>query len=484
MRPAFSIYKPDNYSYSGGFEQLLRQEKTLYTVSDHREDLPVTCFEKDFPDWAYEYVEDGGIAIVSGADKNTFTFDSNFLCKANVEYIDLSEFNQGKARICSMISVFGGAGKGELTLHENRNIKNNRRPGFYPVFLYKKLGKGTIIYTGVPMSELLTCEGSDLRKTSDVLDFDERIASIDKQKIASALRVILKEAMNMAGYPYLSLWYYPDGAKNIFAYSIDGDGLLTEGVNNLIEVSKQTDTKFVFYINKELCGSDPELKEKLIRISENNILASHGAVHNAHDSYEDNIKDISEHEEWMNSVGVPFVKSYASPRGMYCQNLGIALKDSGFRHSRDFGYAIDDYPYYPLNEGVDEVPLQIPCDGFNVCRWMTKNEDLGLPMPTAEEIIGSYKKQIDLKIERKLPLLFFCHPQYFGLYSKEVYPEIVSYALSKGAITTDYVSYGDFWISRDECEYDAQYSDGKLEIRKEKWSDEMRICVDGVIQDN
>ncbi|MBQ6494047.1 MAG: hypothetical protein IJI92_09320 [Erysipelotrichaceae bacterium] len=481
MKPGFAICKDITKGYSGGFEQLLRQEKTIYTVVNERSELPVTCFENHFPEWAYSYVEDGGIAIVSGAAKHTFSFDAGFKAKAGIEMIDLSEFDQGKARIVSTVNVFSGEGKGELTLHENRTIKQGLRPGFYPVFLYHELGKGTIIYTGVPMAEILTYEGSDLRTTTNMPDFDERISSVDKQKVAAALRAILKEAMHMAGYPYVSLWYFPDGARNIFAYSIDADGLLTEGVNNLLKAAEQTGTKLTFYINRQLCEDDPQLYEKLSAIAEHNILASHGSIHNGKDSYEDNINDLKDLEDWMSSLGFTVEKSYASPRGMYCHELGKALKETGYRHSRDFGFAIDDYPFFPLNEGDDDSVLQIPCDGFNVCRLMGRNKELDLPEPTAEEIIGIYMRLIDYKMERDLPLLFFCHPQYFGLYAKEVYPEIVSYAAGKGALLTDYVSYGDFWIARDQCEYSADYDGKKLNIRFIAKDPRVRICVDGKI---
>ncbi|MBR4469768.1 MAG: hypothetical protein IKS54_00435 [Erysipelotrichaceae bacterium] len=483
MRPYIAVYKDENKEYSGGFEQLLRQDKTLYKVSSVREDAPVTCFESVFPEWAYDYVSDGGIAILSGANSHTFSFDVGFVCRAAIEWIDLSFCGQGMTRICSNISVFSGQGKGELTLHEFRSIKNNLRPGFYPVFIDKEYGKGHIIYSGVPMSEIQTYEGSTLRDTSQLIDFDERISSVDKQKVGAALRSVIMDTMNKAGYPYISLWYYPDGVDNIFGYSIDGDGLLTEGINDLIQVSKETDTKFLFYINKQLCEDDPDLKEKLKKISENNLIGCHGGVHNAKDSYEENIRDLEVYEEWMNSLEIDPIKSYASPRGMYCANLGKALKDKGYVHSRDFGYAIDDYPYFPMNEGKQESPLQIPCDGFNVCRWMLKNKDEGLEMPKAEEILNTYKKLIDDKMERGLPLLFFCHPQYFGLYAKQIYPKMVEYARSKGAVTCDYVSYGDFWIERDGSEYDADMKDGKLIVKFDQKPSSVRFCINGKICD-
>lgn len=483
MKPAFAIYRPQNSEYSGGFEQLLRQEKAIYRVIDEKGNEAVTCFEGIFPDWAYDYVKEGGIAIVSGAGRYTFRFDTGYVSKAAVEYIDLKDFNEGKARICSVVSAFTGEGKGELTFHENRTIKQGRRPGFYPVFLYKKYGKGTIIYSGVHIAGLLTLEGSDLRQTSERIDFDERITSIDKCKLASALRQILKEAMHMAGYPYVSLWYFPDGAASLFAYSIDGDGLLSEGLDNLIEVSELTNTKLLFYINRELCGSDPEIREKLERIAKTNLLGSHGSIHNAKDSYEDNLDDLKDVEEWVKSLGFVLDRTYAAPRGMYSHNLGRALKECGYRHSRDFGFSLNDYPYFPAWEGEFDTVLQIPCDGFNVCRLMGRHEEQGLPLPTTDEIIAFYKTLIDEKIEKNLPMLFFCHPQYFGLYAKKVYPVIVDYAKEKDAILSDYVSYGDFWLARDACEYSLEEKDGKIEISVTKKDPHVCLCIDGKIFD-
>ena len=481
MKPAFAIYRPLDGQYSGGFEQLLRQEKAIYSLVHEKSDEAVICFEGCFPDWAYGYVEDGGIAIVSGADKNTFSFDAGFAARAAVEYIDLADFGEGKARISSTICAFIGEGRGTLTLHENRTIKQGRRPGFYPVFLYRQYGKGTIIYSGVHFARLLTLEGSDLRRTNELIDFDERITSIDKCKLASALRQVLREAMHLADYPCISLWYFPDGAPSLFAYSIDGDGLLSEGLDNLIEVSQTTDTKFLFYINRELCGNDPEVREKLKRIAETNLLGSHGSIHNAKDSYEDNLEDLKDVEEWAKSLGSALDRTYAAPRGMYSHNLGRALKECGYRHSRDFGFSLDDYPYFPAWEGEFDTPLQIPCDGFNVCRLIGIHEEKGLEKPTAEEIIGFYRTLIDEKAQKHLPMLFFCHPQYFGLYAKEVYPAIVDCAKEKGALLSDYVSYGDFWLARDESSYTVKEEDGKITVNVIKKDPRVRFCADGKI---
>ena len=88
------------------------------------------------------------------------------------------------------------------------------------------------------------------------------------------------------------------------------------------------------------------------------------------------------------------------------------------------------------------------------------------------------------KLERDLPLLFFCHPQYFGLYAKEVYPQLIAYVREKGVLTGDYVSYGDFWLLRDQCEYDADCTEEGLQINIKHMDPQVRICIDGKIQEN
>ena len=191
-----------------------------------------------------------------------------------------------------------------------------------------------------------------------------------------------------------------------------------------------------------------------------------------------------EFDEWMKSLGVDYIKSYASPRGMYCHNLGLALKDMGYSHTRDFGYSVDDYPYFPMTEGEVCAPLQLPSDGFNVCRLLIRNKDAGMPEPTVEEMLDMYKKLMDLKAERDLPMLFFCHPHYFGLFARELFPAMVDYAKSLGAVATDYIAYGDFWLERDGTVFEASCSDDKLTVDFAKKPSSVRLCVDGKICDS
>lgn len=477
MKPKCRVVRTE-YS-SGGFEQILRQEKTVYEVSTQEgSDAAVTCFEEFFPDWGYDYVKQGGIALVSGARKQTFSFDSGFVCRAGIEYADLSFCGEGQARVLTTVSVFAGEGIGSFTLHEKRPIWDKEYPGFYPLFLCKKLGKGEIWYTGLPMAALLTCEGTTLRRTNSAYDFDERIVSIDKQKISTALKSILKTCFKRAGVPYCSISAFPKGYRSVFAYRIDADGLLSEGVNQLNRCAQMTDTKFTFCISKSYCETDPDAAAKLRETAKYNRIVSHAGKHNALDTVEENLQDACAFEEWMASMGILFEKQFAPPRGMYCANLGRALQAKGYRHTTDFGLSVDDFPFFPMIEGEQVGPLLIPVDGYNVCRLIKKHEEEGKKPATPEEVLQHYIRLTDEKLSKGLPLLFFCHPQFFGLIAEAVYPKLVEYVRERNVYLTDCVEYGDFWLRRDSVDYG-------IEECEEGWKitgalpEEFVLCVDG-----
>ena len=58
---------------------------------------------------------------------------------------------------------------------------------------------------------------------------------------------------------------------------------------------------------------------------------------------------------------------------------------------------------------------------------------------------------------------------------------MVDYARSKGALITDYISYGDFWIRRDGCKYDISLEGGKMRVKLLDKDPTVRLSVDGKI---
>ena len=454
----------ENRKMSGGFLQFLRQEKTPFVMTKERGDFPVFFFEEDFPDWGLDYVTAGGVAFVSSADKHTFDFESGYLTKANLEYADFSFCGEGKARIVSLVSIFEGEGIGKLTTHENRAIRDNRYPGFYPVIIKKEIGKGTLFYTGIPMAEILTAEGSTLRNTTDLFDFDERIVSTDKEKIESALRHIIRLCFKTANLPYVRLGYYPDGAENIFAYRIDGDGMSEPGTSDLIEAAKIADCPFTVYMSGEHNVGNELYIENMKRTAEGNEIACHNYIHNAMDSLEENLESLDKFDEWMESIGLPFERVFCAPRGMYGVNMAKALSLRGYRHSSDFGFKNGGLPFYPYLDGEQIGPLQVPVDGFNICRLWVSCRERGVERTSAEEILKLYKISMDDKLKKGIPLIYFCHPNYFGEISLDIYPDMVEYARANGAVPTTMTIYGDFWIKRDAVEYSAEYTGGEVRI--------------------
>ena len=475
MRIATGVYQNRG---SGGFLQFLRQEKTPFFQTEQRPDCPVCLFEREFPDWGYDYVESGGVAFVCGADKHTFAFDSGYLTRASLEFADFSFCGQGNARVLALAGIFEGRGVGLLTTHENRASIRGRHPARYPVLLEKKLGAGALFYTGLPLTALLTAEGSTLRRTSDLSDFDERIASVDKDKLEAALRWILRRCFRAAGAPYVHLWYYPDGARNVFAYRLDGDGMAEPGTQNLMRAAKEARCPFTLYVSGEFCAGNREEERKIAEFGQYNEIGCHNFVHDAMDSLQENLDSLERFERWMEEIGVPFQRVFASPRGMYGVNMARALTARGYRHSSDFSLKAGGFPFYPVLDGEPFGPLQIPVDAFNVCRLWVQCGELGREKAGAEEILSRYQALADQKLSQGTPLLFFCHPQYFGAVAPQVYPRLVEYVRARGARTTTLTRYGDFWAERDGVRFEAALEKGCLRVTG-NFPESVRLRVEG-----
>lgn len=452
---------------SGGITQLLRQEKTPFEVVEGPSDCPVVLFEGCFPDWAYRFMENGGVAVVLGAGRSTFNFDSGFVAPAAVEHLDLSFCGQGRARIASMVNLFRGEGLGSMTMHENRVIHFDMYPGFFPVFLWRAHGRGGVFYTGVPMSALLTAAGDTLRRVNDLTELTERVSSIDKPQLEGCLRRVLSLAFQKAGLPYLRLWYYPDDAPSVFAFRIDGDGMEPDGMDALIDSSREAGVPYTLYISESSAREKPVYIESLRRAASMPDvfeLGSHAGLHNLYDSYEDNLQNLLSMERWMEDIGVAFDRVFCAPRGMYNPNLGRALSALGYRHSSDFGLSYGGLPFHPYLEGEQVGPVQVPVDGFNVARLTTFCGERNIPMHSAADILDYYLQAARQKISRGTPVIFFCHPHAYGRLSREIFPPLAAEVRQWGVAPTTMTRYGDFWLRRDAVRYTAELRGGELVI--------------------
>ncbi len=449
---------------SGGFTQLLRQQKTPFTT-ENITDTPLILSEGKLGDELVQYLKSGGMVVLTDASPEILPFESDFRGRAVIEYADMSQISEENVRVNCAVNLFYGEGDGEFTVHENRVIKFGQRPGFYPLFLYKKIGKGILCYSGAPLSELLTVFGDTKRAVNKYTEMTERITSVDKHMIERFLIFIIKKMLAKKSLPFIRLAYFPKGYKNVFAFTIDGDGLLGEKTENLSRVAKEHNMPLSFYLSRQLSG-DEDIKTAF-KIDKMHELCAHNDVHNMMDNLDENIESLERMEQWLKGHGIDIIKGFAAPRGMYNLNLGLALSKKGYLYSCDFGFAIDGLPFYPYHFGEQQGVLHLPVNGFNVERYSIYCKEVGKEMITETEVVEYMIKVIDEYTKINQPILFFSHPVIFGNMIDKVFPRVIAHIESLPIQKTTITKYAKFWQRRDAVCYRAEIDGDKVIISGE-----------------
>ena len=278
MQLRAGIYPSRHPEQTDGWRILCEQEKTPHFLTTERPDCPVLLCEGETPVWLPDYLQEGGIAVLSGMHPEELPFPTDYIGTAALEFADLTELGCGTPRIASLVPVYAGSGLGLLRLHESRKIKCGLHPDEYPAIVWQSVGKGGCWYTGIPFSELICALGDTLRRTTPDSDFTERITSVDKHLLLRAMRELLIRSYGKRGLPYVYLHYYPGNYQSVFVFRVDIDGIYGDHLRRISDAAKKAGIRVTFYTNKSLC--EPEA-ERLRDIDPSHDIGCHADVHNA-----------------------------------------------------------------------------------------------------------------------------------------------------------------------------------------------------------
>ena len=149
-----------------GWRRVLRQEMVPWEFSD-RPRQPICVFDRGLPNGFESFVDQGGVAIVTDAPDNEALFGPS-------SAVTLTRLRgPGRDREAAMpclARLFAGSGEGEVRQHENRKARDGRLADVRPALLSRKLGRGWIVYTGLPLPSCLSaagdcCAASPMRPT-------------------------------------------------------------------------------------------------------------------------------------------------------------------------------------------------------------------------------------------------------------------------------------------------------------------------------
>jgi len=436
-----------------GWMTLCEQEKVPHKITD-KPDCPVIVFEGYTPKWFSEFMETGGIGIVTDCNPMCLPFNVDCVFEMAIEYIDLSDLDSSKTRVSCIGKVFNGIGLGKISVHENRKTKSGIIQDEFPVFIFQSYGKGGCWYTGLPLAKLLMVVGDTLREFELLDGFSERAAAIDKHKIIQALRNILIRSFNFRGLPYVHLWYYPKKYQSVFTFRVDVDGAFGRNLKFISDAAISNGFVITFFVNKSLCEKDASL---LLGIDQKHEIGNHADIHNLYTDYSSNLENIHNCKQWLDILGIDQGMWFAAPRGMWNLNLHKALDDLGYLFTSDFGCAAAGFPFYPFISGSRSKTLQIPVNPFSAERasiWMEENNFTDF---NSDFVKKSFSRIIEDCYLHNFPIMLYSHPEKFGPMANSVIRHIKQDLADLNVWITTVSKFAEWWNYRDSCIYDAEY---------------------------
>jgi peptidoglycan/xylan/chitin deacetylase (PgdA/CDA1 family) len=452
MKIEVGVYRGDEPT-SGGWLRVCEQEKLPFRVTSEPH-CPIMLFEGETPAWLENFIRQGGVALITEADASQLPFKADYRGQAIVYRTSFPLAQLEDVVTTSIASLFQGSGWGTIRIHDKRVTKYGVENGVYPVWLQHNLGRGTLLYTGLSLSRLLTVGGDTLRKYSSLTEMTERVVAVDKWKIARILVWSLQKAFELADLPYVHAWYYPEGVPSVFTFRIDVDGAYGNNLVNISEVGERIGLPITFFINKSLCQDQVDV---LKSIHPRHEIGNHGDIHNLFDTTEDNKQNVLTCKEWLDAIGVPNGPWYAAPRGMWNLQLGIALEELGYLYSADFGIDIDGLPFFPRINDQKLSVLQIPVHPYSVERATVYAQEQDIDPPRPDKVLHYFLATAQNQLSVKLPICLYSHPQYFGAMAEQVLPELKATVEEWGVQVTTLSRFYEWWKQRDGLSFDVEY---------------------------
>lgn len=421
-----------------GWTRLLDQERI-----DHAHEgattAPVVVLAGALPGWIADFVEAGGVAVVSGAVAGEPLLPASF--PASVTGFT-PPGHAGRAHAPSLVTMFECEGAGELRLHEDRVVKYDVDPDRFPAVFTVHHGRGALVVSGIPLTALLAAPGDRLRTFCDYSPVTERVASVDKAVVADTLLGMLGTAFRLAGLPLVTMSRFPDGAPSVFIVRVDVDGVYGENTRRLAGAAARQDLPASFFLNGDCSRLHPG---PLDGWSEAMEIGQHAWLHTVLQTREENLENLERAERWLREDMALVPPSFVAPRGLWNRGLGEALRDMGYRYSSDFGLDFDSLPFRS-----DGDVLQVPVHPYSPERATVWAEEVGEPAPTPEDVRRHYLRAMRTQVRHGRPAYVYGHPEVLGGMADEVLPALCALADELELPRTTLGDYADFWIRREQ----------------------------------
>lgn len=226
----------------------------------------------------------------------------------------------------------------------------------------------------------------------------ESVSLISKGEIRSLITDCLESLHHRRGIPFVHLWHIPSNAPSLFCLRIDTDYGTDEHMEQLSKIIHQHGISATWFVDAK--SHMRSLKQ--YREMHKQEIGIHCFEHQTFPDYERNMQNIRGARNILAQAKLT-TAGFAAPYGMWNENLGRAIVDSGFEYSSEFSYDYDDVPMTPLlqkGSGVLQVPIHPICVG-NLKRQGYDDADM----------IRYFEHVVQRKLVQREPIVLYHHPK-------------------------------------------------------------------------
>jgi hypothetical protein len=289
----------------------------------------------------------------------------------------------------------------------------------------------------------------------------ETVSLVSKGEVRLLVSRCLEMLHHRRDMPYAHVWYYPDGARSLFAFRVDTDYGTEDQINALYLLLRRDYRSATWFVNAK--GQEKFLK--LFKELNDQEIALHCFEHRTFPDYERNVENIDKAKTALHNIGLE-PRGFAAPFGGWNSELGRAIMESGFVYSSEFAYDYDNVPSVPLlpqGEGVLQIPVHPICIGSLKRHGYSDNQ-----------MMKYFSSVIQRKLSMREPIVFYHHPV-------DGHDEVVEWLFREiqreGIPSATMLEYAQWWNARTSAIPPIDYSDKALQIGGGKFDKSIRVHI-------
>jgi hypothetical protein len=317
-----------------------------------------------------------------------------------------------------------------------------------------KIGEGTVVVLPSAFIDSVQ-DNKTLRKNfySGFGNFaSERVSKVSKGGVRYLLQTIIKYLYHSRSLPFVSLWHYPDGAKNIFGFRIDTDFASPDDVDELYKTIGQNNISATWFVESK---SSEKWIDKYASFK-NQEIGLHCYRHKVFPSYKRNFLNLQLGLKTLEKAGIKPV-GFAAPYGEWNKQLAKALENLSFKYSSEFSISYNDLPYNPYFNNSFSKTLQIPIHpvSFGRLYWAGHNDS---------DMLNYFYQVIEMKLSLNEPLILYTHP---GEKRFNILDKIFIKINQMNIPSILFSQYAEWWVKRNKIKWEAVLVNSEVKIKTE-----------------